>query len=345
MSNTLRRLVLLFGCVALVLAADNVTTKRGKPGMVDLGHGAKALLWLEPTDISSRNLLYGSGGKDHQPQGPFTFIEEDMEGTNPKFDIRDQSGVKWKVKLGAEARPEVVASRFMWAAGYYTNDDYFIEELRVQDLPRQLHRGQNFVGADGAIHGARLKRSMKGEEKTGAWEWGSNPFKNTREFNGLRVLMALMNNWDLKDSNNAIYQGKDKKGPESLEQIYMVSDLGATFGKTGFTMSHEASRGNLESYKDSKFITGRTRDQVDFAAPSRPTLVETFNVPVFVKRIDMRWIGRDIPIADAKWMGQLLGRLSPDQIRDAFRAAGYSSQDASEFAAVVQGRIAELNAL
>ena len=79
--------------------------------------------------------------------------------------------------------------------------------------------------------------------------------------------------------------------------------------------------------------------------PSRPTLVETFNVPVFVKRVDMRWIGRNVPIADAKWMGQLLGRLSPDQIRDAFRAAGYSSQDAGEFAAVVQGRIAELNAL
>jgi len=344
MSNTLRRLVLLFGCVALVIAADNVT-KGGRPGMVDLGHGAKAMLWLDPTDISSRNLLLGSGGQDRQPHGPFTFVEEDLEGSNPKFDIRDQSGVKWKVKLGAEARPEVVASRFVWAAGYYTNDDYFVEELRVQDLPSQLHRGQNLVGPDGTVHNARLKRSMKGEEKIGTWQWGSNPFKNTREFNGLRVLMALMNNWDLKDSNNAIYQGKDKKGPESLEQIYMVSDLGATFGKTGFTMSHETSRGNLDSYKDSKFISGHSGDVVDFVTPSRPTLVETFNVPVFVKRIDMRWIGRDIPIADAKWMGQLLGRLSPDQIRDAFRAAGYSSQDASEFAAVVQGRIAELNAL
>jgi hypothetical protein len=41
----------------------------------------------------------------------------------------------------------------------------------------------------------------------------------------------------------------------------------------------------------------------------------------------------------------VLGRLSPDQLRDAFRAAGYSSQDANEFAAIVQGRIAELNAL
>ncbi len=44
-------------------------------------------------------------------------------------------------------------------------------------------------------------------------------------------------------------------------------------------------------------------------------------------------------------MGQLLGRLSPDQIRDAFCAAGYSPQEAQEFAAIVQSKIAELNML
>jgi hypothetical protein len=44
-------------------------------------------------------------------------------------------------------------------------------------------------------------------------------------------------------------------------------------------------------------------------------------------------------------MGQLLGRLSHEQIRDAFRAAGYSTQEANDFAGVVEGRIAELNAL
>jgi hypothetical protein len=59
----------------------------------------------------------------------------------------------------------------------------------------------------------------------------------------------------------------------------------------------------------------------------------------------MRWIGRRINRADARWMGQVLGRLSPAQIRDAFTAAGYSQEDARDFAAVVQGRIAELKAL
>ena len=31
-------------------------------------------------------------------------------------------------------------------------------------------------------------------------------FPDTRKFNGLRVMMALMNSWDLKDENNAIYE-------------------------------------------------------------------------------------------------------------------------------------------
>lgn len=44
--------------------------------------------------------------------GTFTLVSEDMEGTNPKLDVRDQDGVKWKVKLGPEGRPEVAAHVF-----------------------------------------------------------------------------------------------------------------------------------------------------------------------------------------------------------------------------------------
>jgi hypothetical protein len=44
-------------------------------------------------------------------------------------------------------------------------------------------------------------------------------------------------------------------------------------------------------------------------------------------------------------MGQILAQLSPGQIRDAFRAAGYSSQEIEGFASVIQNRIAQLNKL
>ena len=344
MFNHLRRLLFLLAIAVLAIPGANEIAKSVKSGVAELGHGVRVTLWRDPSDIASRNLFYGSGGEKHQPRGPFTFVAEDMEGSNPKFDVHDADGVKWKVKLGAEARPEVAASRLVWAAGYLTQEDYFLADLQVQGLPH-LHRGQNLVGPDGTLHNVRLKRSMKGEEKLGNWHWGSNAFEGTREFNGLRVMMALINNWDLKDLNNAIYQSKHDDGSADLDQIYLVSDLGASFGTTGITLPVDASKGNLDAYKRSKFISERTPEYVDFEVPSRPTLVETFNLPTFIHRVDMRWIGRHVPRADAKWMGQVLAQLSPEQIHDAFRAAGYTPQVADEFATVVQNRIAELNAL
>jgi len=342
--SKLRRLVVLAAIPVLAILADSEAVRTSKPGVVELGHGVTAILWREPADIASRNLVYGVGGEEHQPRGPFTFVEEDLDGTNPKLDVRDQNGVKWKVKLGAEARPEVAASRLIWAAGYFTPENYFVDQLLVEGLPSHLHRGHSLVGSDGTLSNARLKRSPKGQEKLGTWHWESNPFEGMREFNGLRVLMALINNWDLKDSNNATYEEKHKDSAD-LDQIYLISDLGATFGTTGYVRSLDESRGNLESYKRSKFITKITPEDVDFEAPGRPTLMETVNLPRFLQRMDMRSIGRNIPRADAKWMGQLLGRLSQQQIRDAFVAGGYSPQEANDFATVVERRIAELNAL
>src|SRR5579862_8139968 len=106
------------------------------------------VLWRDPVDIASRNLFYGPGGKAHEPQGTFTFDKEDMQGSNPKFDVVDQNGVRWGVKLGDEARPETVASRLVWAVGYFANEDYFVPVLHVQKMPR-LHRGAHFVSPDG----------------------------------------------------------------------------------------------------------------------------------------------------------------------------------------------------
>ena len=61
--------------------------------------------------------------------------------------------------------------------------------------------------------------------------------------------------------------------------------------------------------------------------------------------MNLRWIGKQIPRDDARWMGQLLARLSQEQIRDAFRAAGYTPEQTEGFRIVVQRRIAELAAL
>jgi hypothetical protein len=73
--------------------------------------------------------------------------------------------------------------------------------------------------------------------------------------------------------------------------------------------------------------------------------VAVVNPHEFFSRLHLRWIGRHIPREDARWMGSLLAQLSGDQIRDAFRAAGYSPQEVDGFTTVVEARIAKLNQL
>jgi hypothetical protein len=293
-------------------------------------------LWHDRGSLESLNLVYGPGGKEHEPAGKFTFVKEDKEGTSPKFDIVDEQGVRWRAKLGEETKSETAATRLVWAAGYFTDEDYYLPEMRVEKMPK-LDRGRQFVSADGVVRGVRLERKLKGEKKSGNWSWFKNPFVGTKELNGLRIMMALINNWDLKENNNAVYV--EKGGGRR----YVVSDLGASFGKTGNVITR--SKSNPEDYSGTQFIQKVTREHVDFFLSSRPFVLSVFDVPNYAKRTHMQEIAKDIPVADAKWLGQLLGQLSDEQIRDCFRAAGYSPEEVEANATMVKDRIQDLNRL
>lgn len=299
------------------------------------------ILWEDPGPIADKNLFLGLGGDDHRPKPPFTFVEEDHNGTNPKFDARDADGKKWRVKLGVEARPEVTSSRLLWAVGYFTDEDYVLPSATVAGL--QMTRGQDLVHGD-AITEARFDRKSKGEDKIADWRWKANPFTGTREFNGLRVMMAVLNNWDLKDVNNSVYSD-DRQG----RQIFLVHDIGATFGSNDEHRTHDADKGNLKSYEISKFIVKNEGGKVTFGTPSFPAKFLVDEGPVLVgeafRRSALDWIGHDIPVADARWIGGLLAQLSHAQIEDAFRAGDFPAADREAFVKVVEERIAALKAL
>jgi hypothetical protein len=341
----------VLGSTAILLADARSNSPNGHNQDPKIGKRSKPagparglpVLWREPQGIEGRDLFHGPGGKEHQPQGTFTFVDEDLDGSNPKFNVRDDDGLKWKIKLGAEARPETVASRLVWAVGYAADEDYFLREVVVKGMPLRLHRGQHLVGANGTMRDVRLKREPEDRKKIGNWEWRNNPFSGTRELNGLRVLMAVINNYDLKDVNNAI-RG-DQRGTAAADELtYEVSDLGSSFGSAGLERT-DGSKGNLQAYRRTQFMKKVMPDVVDFTVPRRADWIVLVNVPEFFMRLGLRWIGRQIPRGDAKWMGHLLAQLSPDQIRDAFKAAGYSAEEVAGFTAVLQSRIAQLNDL
>ena len=247
------------------------STQRTRSGIVTLVDDAHAVLWSEPTDVERRDLFYGPGGRAHQPHGTFTFVREDLDGSHPKFEVRDADGVQWKAKLGTEARPETVASRLLWAVGYSAEEEYFVDEIRVNEMPAHIHRGQRMIDSNGTMHGVRLKRESDDRTKVGEWSWHQNPFTGTRELNGLRVLMAVINNWDLKDINNSVFELKQPHEEAANTRVYEVSDLGSSFGSAGLERT-DRSNGDLRTYRRTPFITHLTSDEVQFDVPRRPGL-------------------------------------------------------------------------
>ncbi len=223
----------------------------------------------------------------------------------------------------------------MRAAGYYADEDYYRPQIRVQGM-KPLSRGQEYVSDGGIVREARLERQGGGEKLKG-WSWYDNPYVGTREFNGLRVMMALINNWDLKEDNNAVY---DASGAEGR---YAISDLGASLGRTGNSFAR--SRGVMKDYAETKFIKKVTPEYVDFVMHSRPFFLTIFNFPYYRTRTRMESVAKHIPIADARWLGSRLGLLSREQIGDCFRAGGFSPAEVEGYTRVVMQRIEALKKL
>jgi len=300
---------------------DKGDKKKDKDSAVAKSDG-RPILWQEPTDIESRDLFYGQGGRDGAPDpaGKFTFVRRSTSGTSEKIIVDDDKGRKWTVKFGAETRPETAATRIAWAAGYFVDEDYFVKRTHIEG------RG----GFD--VWDVRFERRDTGYEETGTWSWQSNPFMGSRELQGLKVIMALLNNWDLKDINNKILE--PKKGGGS--PIFYVADLGGTLGSTGtafrkiifFGDLPAGSKGDPNGYANQAFIDGVRNGEVVFHYEGKnPAALE------------------GVTVENARWMGNLLGRLSDKQLSDAFRAGGFSDAEVQTYVSATRNRINQLKNL
>lgn len=333
--------VVTFAAPGLVSAPQTparLTAAAGAPAK-PVEKAAIGQLWRDPGDIASLDLRFGIGGREHSPRetATYKFVKEDTDGTAAKFYIEDDQGVEWLVKVGDEARPETAAARFVWAMGYYADEDYYVATLHVPGMPK-LARHSHHVERDGTVHGARLERHIKGQKKTADWSWSDNPFLETRALNGLRVMMALINNWDLKTANNKIYSEKDD------EIRYVVADLGASFGRTGAYTTR--SKGKLKDYVKDGFIKSQNDGTVDLVMRTKPGwLIKAFKGGYYRKRVAIAEAVHGIPRNDARWIGEQLAKLSEKQIGDAFRASGFQPDEVEGYTREMRRRISELRAL
>jgi hypothetical protein len=151
-----------------------------------------------------------------------------------------------------------------------------------------------------------------------------------------RSFGVLLNNWDLKDDNNKIVRPNKKGGGDRDERIYYVADLGATFGTTGsffsklafFANAPAGTKGDPDGYSKQQFIDGVRNGQVIF----------------HYKGKNKKAIG-GISVENARWMGNLLGRLSDKQLSEAMRAGGFNDSEVSVYTRAIRNRIDQLKNL
>jgi hypothetical protein len=275
-----------------------------------------ATLWESPTDLRSRDLVYGPWGRERAPDPRATYTLEELKhsGVNPGMTVTDPQGREWSVKqaypggLDNEGPVEVAVSRLLSAVGYHQPPVYYLPTFTLKDdWGTHVERGGRF----------RLKEQSLKEE--GAWKWEENPFVGTRPYQGLLVLLMMFNSTDLKNSNNSLYHYK-RAG--RVEQWYVVRDVGAALGDTH---PIESRKNHASSFERQPFILGLNNGHVEFAYKG------------WYKNLVRGRITPD----DVAWASDLLGRLTDRQLSDAFRAGGYAPEIADRFIRKLRKKIVQ----
>ena len=300
------RVLLLLLMLALPLSAQAQDDKAKKEKKIPAG---TPVFWTQPTNVSSLNLLLGAGGEAMKPDiSKLTFIEQKTGGYSTKYRVRDAKGNEWIAKIGKEAQPDTAANRLLWALGYPTEIAYLVPKAKIE--------------GKGEFENVRLEARPKDVDRVGNWMWESNPFQNTPEFRGLKIMMVMINNWDMKDDNNEILAVRNATTGET-ELRYIISDLGGSFGKTGGFFSR--SRNEPKDYVKADFIKAVNGDVIDFNYGGK-------NQKLF----------EGITVADARWLNDRFKGLSDEQIKDAFRSANYTPEEVDTLTAALKSRIAQL---
>jgi hypothetical protein len=264
-------------------------------------------------NIAARDLFCGAGGCDEAPpaDAAFQFRARHDRGSSPNLVVEDARGRVWNAKLGKEVKPEIAASRLIWAIGFHQPPIYYVRNWTVSGGPDP-----------GPQPEARFRLKRRHWKKGGEWDWQDNPFVGTRELRGLIVLMAMITNWDLKTSNNVIYERRSGAAPA---RQYVVKDLGESFGRS--VRFYALGKGNdIGEFEREGFIRRVDGDRVEFHY--QPIILNLH-------------VTREIAVDDVLWTCRRLAQLSDRQWADAFRAAGYTDPEGAAFSARLRQKVQE----
>jgi hypothetical protein len=314
----LRTLLLAFAIGAVYWPMGTAQTQPAAPA----AEARLEQLWT-PVDRSRPvDALYGPWGAASapEPQAAYRYLKPKTSGVNPGMTVVDPAGRKWSVKQaphddrGDEGPIEVVVSRILSLAGYHQPPVHYLPAFTLVDtFGRRTEPGGRF----------RLDHPDFKEQHS--WSWRQNPFIGTRPYQGLLVILMLLNSSDLRDTNNSIFEHRQDNG--TLEPRYVVRDLGTSLGGTSRYQKH---RGDLALFERLPFATGMRDGHVVFDSYAG------WNQELFRGRIAR---------ADVEWACQRLDDIQLPEWRDAFQAGGYPEAIAVRYIARIRQKLGEARAL
>jgi hypothetical protein len=292
------------------------------------------VLWQDPGRLERLDLAAGPGGADGAPRPPFRFVEEHLSGSQPCVSVRDARQRRWRVKWGEEVRSENFAVRLAWACGYFAETTYYVASGAI-DGARDLKRASTCIGPDCRFAEARFELDDPAVRKLfeeHSWAWNDNPFLGTPQLQGLKVLVMLLSNWDVKDrrdvargSNTAIFE--HRVSPWRREARYLITDWGGSMGRWGANI---VTRGRWDP------------DGFEAQTPQFVTLVEEGFVRFGYAGQRTSDISAEVTVDDVRWLYGYLGRLSDAQLDAALEASGASEEDGRRFRSAIRERINQL---
>lgn len=301
---TLFRLIWLLSLLLSCVAAHNVRaqdqTKPEAPKIKKAFYSPKdrlaamhaAALYV-PKAVSDADIMEGPEQNKHQFQlhpgdkviCDFTTPGSKMGGKTPKFECKITSVVSTngqvqsltpdmeeepvKVKFGSgdnEVFAEIVATRLMWALGYYA-DSWFPVQVECHNCPENPISGsgtpatRTYIPANivRKFSWRKMTESSKDDE---GWSWKELETENGRptyERDGLELLAAFMQHSDNKPPQQRLTCHKveinDNAQPPSVtcdKSVMLVQDVGATFGGGGWFTSNSSAKMNLSQWSHKK---------------------------------------------------------------------------------------------
>lgn len=296
--------------IVIVLVSGEPVGSTPAPPASDQAAPSIAEIWSEPEP--DRDLFYGVGGKSlaPDPAAEYRVTEIKVGGFSQGYTVVDGAGREWSAKFPPEAAIEVTLSRIHWALGYHQPPVYL--------MPEWSARGAKAPNPQLPARFREKSPDLHGLDAGDSWAFDKNPFVGTRQLGGLLVLQALLENQDIKASNNTIYTLKSPA--EGAARWYVVRDLGYALGRARYN----GERGDVDAFERALFIRNVIDGKVQFHFGGR-----------------YKGLLTDITIDDLRWICERLTRITDRQWRDAFRAGAIEQSVANRFIARIKARAAE----